>query len=117
MHQISEEQTKKKNIVTINDLIEMKINPSDVTDEQIIDLAYGIKYFSFYGYVSDEDISYWRETRKILIDRLDAIEKAKGARKRITLPKRTLTQLWEPCEGCGAEPCYLELGHRCKICG
>lgn len=28
-----------------------------------------------------------------------------------------MTQLWEPCEDCGREPCYLELGNRCERCG
>lgn len=32
-------------------------------------------------------------------------------------PKRALTQLWEPCQDCGAEPSYLEYDFRCKNCG
>ena len=94
---------------TVNELIELKVPANEITDEVLTKLSYAIEYFSFQGFVSDADLEYWRETRPVLVKRLEEIENKKF-NDMLKRPKTKLNirgQLWEPCK-CGCEPILLE---------
>lgn len=97
-------------------MIANKVPVENITDAMLLDLSYGIRYFSLWGDVSDQDLIYWRNARTVLVDRLDALEQLKIKHCFPIDSKKTLSgQLWEACDRCGHEPIYMSTGF-CEEC-
>lgn len=104
--------------MTIDDIIEHKISVTDISDEKIIKMSYAIEYFEFWGVQPQENLLYWRETRKVLMERLKFL-KTKDVKeekqKSFSAENELSVQLWEECHFCGNEPIYLSHGC-CENC-
>ena len=64
--------------MNVNNILSARINPSDLTDDQICDLSYGIKNFSpsAYNGQTDDEIYFWNEIQPVLFARLKTIDSA-----------------------------------------
>lgn len=93
----------------ITDLIDKRVESGEVSDAQILELSYGIRYFDLYGkYNTPENFNYWCKTQRELICRLDKLEAAKYKPKKVASKVTLSTQLWEECKCCGNQPIYAE---------
>jgi hypothetical protein len=96
------------NIFTVLEMIQQKIPPEEISDENIKKMGYAIEYFDMDP--SHEDWKLWRKTRRALLDRFKVIEEQNPVRELLPKKLKLNGQLWEDCR-CGNQPVYMS--HDC----
>ena len=106
--------------LTIDTIIKNRTEVTELNNDQIKDLSYGIRFYdTAYSTFTKEEKSFWWKNQDSFIARLDKIEKGeKETTEEETAEKETTTlrsQLWEDCPVCGSQPIYLDT-LRCENC-
>jgi hypothetical protein len=108
------EKTVNTNIFTVLEMIQQKIPPEEISDENIKLMSYSIECFDFHNGPTHEDWAYWNKTRRALLDRFKVMEEQNPVRELLPKKLKLNGQLWENCE-CGNEPIYMSHGC-CERC-